>query len=215
MKQDPPPTPESPGTPVPMKKPWPLYRVFLAIAVFVVGYTFIMVFFRKETPMFYPYEEAQAEVLGNLLRSEGWEPLPEAYVIGEFRASREEIGLGARELLTFDAEETIGLEIGEHSTTPLVLAGVESPAALALGEPLQAEIHWEEKEEKTYPQTLSFYKRDGEILVFPPHGRIKPAVNAEARTRFLIPPEQLPSGDYTVYLYTEDGLRGWEFSVQE
>lgn len=190
-------------------------RVFLAIIVFIVAYTMIMVFFRKETPMFYPYEEAQAEVLGHLLSSEDWEPLPEAYVVGDFRALREEAGLSSQTLASFDPEETIGLEIGEHSTTPLVLESIDAPSTLSAGDPYLAEVHWQDKEDRAYPRTLSFYKRGGEILIFPPHGRIKPVEDAEPLTRFLIPPEQLAPGDYTVYLYTEEGLRGWAFSVEE
>lgn len=197
------------------KKPWPMSRVLFAIVVFVICYTLIMTYFRKETDMFYPYEEAQAEVLGNLLSSEGWEPLPEAYTIPEFRNSPEELGLGPLEVLPHEAESAIGLEIGEHSSTPLILAGVNGPGTLAPGEPYQAEIRWEEKEEDAYPRDLNFYRRNNEIIIFPPHGRIPPVDSAEPLTRFLIPPEQLAAGDYTIFLYTEDGLRGWNLTVEE
>jgi hypothetical protein len=190
-------------------------RVLLAIVAFVVFYTLVMIYFRKETDMFYPYEEAQAEVLGILLRAEGWEPLPEAYIISEFRVSDEELGLREQEISTFDKEETIGLEIGEHSTTPLTLAAVRAPDTLAAGAPYQAEILWEVKEDGAYPQGLNFFIRDREIIIFPPHGRIRAVENAVPATRFLIPPENLEPGEYLIFLYTGDGLRGWRTTVEE
>lgn len=215
MRHDQPQNPGDDPAPTPEKKPWPMSRVLAAIVVFVVCYTLIMIYFRKETDMFYPYEEAQAEVLGNLLSSEGWEPLPEAYTVPEFRLSAGELGLTPREIALYETEDAIGLEIGEHATTPLVLDGVSGPAALAAGEPYQAELRWEEKEEAAYPDKLNFYKRNREIIIFPPHGRIRPVESAEPVTRFLIPPEQLSAGDYTVFLYTEDGLQGWNLTIEE
>ncbi len=215
MKEDKTPSANGAAASVPEKKPWPLSRVVLAIAVFVVCYTLIMVFFRKETPMFYPYEEAQAEVLGNLLRADGWEPLPEAYVIREFRVPREELELIDLTPTAFDTEDTIGLEIGEHSTTPLNMESIKAPESISIGEPYQAEIHWREKEERAYPNILNFYVRGGEILIFPPHGRIRPTEHSEPLTRFLIPPEQFTVGEHTLYVYTEEGLRGWNLIVEE
>jgi hypothetical protein len=215
MNQDEPKQPgAAPGTP-PEKTPWPMSRVLLAIVAFVVFYTLVMIYFRKETDMFYPYEEAQAEVLGILLRAEGWEPLPEAYIISEFRVSDEELGLREQEISTFDKEETIGLEIGEHSTTPLTLAAVRAPDTLAAGAPYQAEILWEVKEDGAYPQGLNFFIREREIIIFPPHGRIRAVENAVPATRFLIPPENLEPGEYLIFLYTGDGLRGWRTTVEE
>jgi hypothetical protein len=165
--------------------------------------------------MFYPYEEAQAEVLGNLLSSEGWQPLPEAYTIPEFRSSADELGLDPREVVAHDPESALGLAIGEHSSTPLALEGVNAPGTIAAGQPYQAEIHWQGNENEAYPANLNFYMRGDQIAIFPPHGRIAPEEGAEPITRFLIPPEQLPAGDYTVFLYTEEGLRGWNLTVEE
>ena len=209
------PNPPEPGT---EKTPWPMSRVLLVIVAFVVLYTLVMIYFRKETDMFYPYEEAQAEVLGNLLRSEGWEPLPEAYIISEFRVPDEELNLRDQGVTLYGKEETegtIGLEIGEHSSTPLTLAAVRAPDVLAAGQPYQAELRWEEKEDRAYPQGLNFFIRNREIIIFPPHGRIRAIEDAAPATRFLIPPEQLPAGDYRFFLYTEEGLRGWQAAVEE
>lgn len=43
----------------PARKPWPMKWIVLSIAIFIVGYTFLTLRYRKPGPGYYPYEDAQ------------------------------------------------------------------------------------------------------------------------------------------------------------
>ena len=60
----------------PPPKPWPMKWIVAAIAVFIVGYTLVNVYFRKPGRGFRPYEDMNNRATTARLLAAGWQKMP-------------------------------------------------------------------------------------------------------------------------------------------
>lgn len=201
--------------PLPEKKPWPISWVILSILAFMIFYTLIMAFFRKQQDPFFPFEEAQSSQMAPLLKSEGWEIFTGAMLTGSFRENPRFV-FSPREGIELQSTEASALvEVTlDDPHIPLLLDSVIAPTSIRADEPYQAELHWVPTDPFEHPARLYFFTRDDNIIILPPHGRGRQTAEAtETPTYLFIPPEHLAPGTYFFHFYSEGSFSSWELTV--
>lgn len=194
----------------------------LAIAIFVVLYTLVSFFFRKENAAHLPYEEAQIRG-GRALQEAGWEPFPNAYGIAGDSPQLSRLPSDPENTLPsgkvpFEVidrrdervaawtEHLPPLEQGEQ------VRRVEAPPRIQQGQPYLARIFWEAPHDFRSPQLVVF-RRDNRILVVP-RAPERFAGGSPESTVLIIPPEAIEPGQYEVFLSTKGRVNRWTFRAE-
>lgn len=200
--------------PTPEKKPWPISWVILSILAFMVFYTLIMAFFRKQQDPFFPFEEAQSSQMAPLLKGEGWEVFRGPVLTGSFREG-ERFVFSPRfpqVLEETSLEDMVEVSL-DDAPIPLHLEAVIAAPAIRADEPYQAELHWAPSDPFERPARLYFFQRDDDILILPPHGRGRQTDDPETPTYLFVRPDHLSPGTYRFHFYAEGRLTSWSLTV--
>lgn len=191
--------------------------IVLAIAIFIVGYTAVNLFFRKKGPAYRPYQDAQDRATTARLLAAGWHKLPienrrpmEAPTLDGPAATitRELAGLGP-ELESKFAEK------------PKLIASIDrvtAPAAIAHGQ--QYVVYFTASISKLTTQVgeLALYRRDRELVLVPtieslPGNGLMSRWN-DANYAISFSTETLPPGTYTMRIVAMAPAATWKFEVR-
>src|SRR5690625_5246980 len=156
----------------PPRKPWPMYRVVIAILLFISLYTFVSIRFRKEEAAHLPYESMR-ERSGEALQRVGWRPFPNAYGIAadapEFRAIAGKLPTEEKPSeIFFEKLDRQNPKVSEWSAEiPSFEQGeqlqrIEAPESVSAGDPYFARLFWEAPEKFRMPQLIVFQRERSE-----------------------------------------------------
>jgi hypothetical protein len=191
--------------------------IVVAIALFVVGYTLVNVYFRKPGRGFRPYEDMNNRATTARLLAAGWQKLPvdtrrpvEKPTAADIPAAvtRDTAGLGP-DLEALFAEK------------PSLLATIDrvvSPAAVTHGGDYAAYFTASLTDLKAQVGDLTLYRKGHELVLIP---TTEPLPGSELRSRWndstywvSFPTADLPPGRYQMRLVAQGPAAVWSFNVK-
>ncbi len=196
-------------------KPWPMKWVILAIALFIIGYTFINLRYRKPGKGHEPAAEMRHRVTAARLKEAGWEKLS----VDTRRP--------AEKITGDDAPITRGmLGLGLDFNTTLV----EKPGLLRSIDQVSAPDHVEPGADYTATFTgsisdltcqlgdIELYRRGNELVLLPviehlPGKQLYSRWN-DASYCVTFSTKTLPAGTYQVSLFAQGPAAKWSFRIK-
>lgn len=214
---------ENPSTP-PARKPWPMKWIVLAIVVYIAGYTFINIAYRKPAGSAHePYAEAQQRSLRTVQTTmSGWTRVA-CTLAGDAAAVRPggsatitEAPLPAR-LDKHLPQDLPPIMPGAPALHPASLA-LQAPAAQAAGEALRVRLEFPGGAAvPAFGEVLAYFK-DRHLYLFiqdeshvAPDSQPTPALSPLA---LVLPPATLTPGTWQASAFTATQAFSWSFTVE-
>ncbi len=191
--------------------------IVLAIAVFVVGYTVVNLYFRKPGRAFRPYQDMNDRATTARLLAAGWQKMPvdtrrpvEKPAADEAPASvnRELPGLGA------DLE-------AKFAEKPKLLASIDKvvpPGSVAHGSEYSAYFTASLTDLKAQVGEVTLYRKGNELVLVP---STEPLPGKELMSRWndstyyvSFPTANLPPGRYQMRIVARGPALAWSFTVK-
>ena len=201
----------------PPQKPWSMKWIVLAIAVFVVGYTLVNLYFRKPGRGFRPYEDMNSRATTARLLAAGWQKMPvdarrpvEKPPIDDVPAAvtRESTGLGP------DLE-------AKFAERPSLLASIDrvvAPATITRGDEYSAYFTATLPSQKAQVGDLALYRRGNELVLIPSTERLpgKDLMSRWDDSTYCvnISTTSLPPGRYQVRIVSKGPAAAWSFTIR-
>lgn len=190
--------------------------VVLAIAVFIVGYTLVNVFYRKKGPAFRPYEDMTKRATTARLLQAGWQKLPVEFSRPLERpgftlaatAARGGTGLGA------DLEAAFA----ERPMLAATIDRVNAPESVARGDAYPIHFTASLADQHLQLGRVEALLREREIVLVPSLEKL-PGNNLLSRWKdadylALLPTDRLAPGRYTVRLTANGPALQWTVVVR-
>lgn len=190
--------------------------VVVAVVVFVAGYTFVNLRYRKPGPAFRPYEDMNRRATTVRLLEAGWQKLPAEVSRPLDRPGpglhatprRGEPGLGAGLAAAF-------------AEAPVLAASVDravAPGSIARGEPYRIHFSASLADQHLQIGRIEALHRGGELVLIPALERL-PGQNllsrwADADYLATVPTDRLAPGTYTVRLAARGPALEWTLVVR-
>ena len=201
--------------PTTQPKPWPMKWVVLAIVVFIVGYTFINLRYRKPGKGHEPAAEMKQRYTAAKLKEAGWEKMPV-----DTRRPAEKIGGD-------DAPISRGLlGLGMDFTTALVdkpgllksIDQVSAPASAEAGADYTAYFTGSLSDLKYQLGDIELYRRGNELVLLPtiehlPGKELYSRWN-DANYSVTFSTRNLPPGTYEASLLAQGPAAKWSFRIR-
>ncbi len=191
--------------------------IVVAIAIFVVGYTLVNIYFRKPGRGFRPYEDMNNRATTARLLAAGWQKMPVDTRRPVEKPSAEDTpaavtrdfpGLGA------DLES-------KFAEKPKLLATIDrvvSPASVAHGSDYAAYFIASLPDLKVQFGDLTLYRKGNELVLIP---TTEPLPGRELKSRWndstywvSFPTTSLPPGRYQVRIVAKGPAATWSFNVK-
>ena len=200
----------------PQPKPWSMKWIVLAIAVFVIGYTLVNVYFRKKNPPYRPYQDAQDRATTARLLAAGWHKIPletvrpvdKPAVDAAARITRELAGLGPELEANFAEKPKLISSIDR----------VTAPARVARGTDYTVTFTASLAQLTTQVGDLSVYHRAREIVLIPaletlPGKQLMSRWN-DSTYAVSFSTANLAPGQYTMRIVALAPAATWTFTVE-
>ena len=203
--------------PRPKPKPWPMKWIVLVIAVFIAGYTWVNLRYRKPGRAFQPYEDMNREATIARLLAAGWQKMPvDARRPGEKPSTdvttatinRAALGLGA------DLES-------KFAEKPKLLASIDrvvSPATVAHGRDYSAYFTASLGNLKEQVGDVTLYRKGNELVLVP---TTEPLPGRDLKSRWndstyfvSFSTANLPPGRYEVRIVARGPAAEWTVTVR-
>lgn len=197
-------------------EPWSMKWIVLAIALFVVGYTLVNLYFRKPGPAFRPYEDMNKRATTARLLAGGWQKLPV-----EVSRPVEKPGLGLTATVTRGAAG-LGADLeASFAEKPVLVASIDrvnAPSHVDRGSTYSVHFTASLSDQRLQIGRMEALLRGEEIVLIPVLERL-PGNNLLSRWKdadYLasVPTERLAPGRYTVRLAATGPAMQWTLTVQ-
>lgn len=198
------------------QKPWSMKWIVAAIVVFIAGYTFVNVYYRKPGPAFRPYEDMNKRATTARLLQAGWQKLPvevtrplaKPTATLAATASRAGQGLGT------DLEAAFAERPSLFSSVDRVTA----PESITRGQPYAVHFAATLQDQRLQLGRVEALLRGQEIVLVPALERL-PGSNLLSRWKdadycALVPTDRLAPGRYTVRLAAQGPALQWTVIVR-
>jgi hypothetical protein len=203
----------------PPPKSLPLRWVVVAIAVFIVGYTFLRLHYGKRGRSFEPYHDLREEVsVAQLLRL-GYQRIP-------VRLERPAEPLPAARLAAAPAEITDALgglpaeldgALAAKPALPAVIEGVTAPPAAAAAATYTLQFTCAQPDYSTQIRDAILYRKEHRLFLLPNFERIPGQLLARSKESVVLvdfPVQSLAPGRYTLVLCGRRASKSWQFVVR-
>ncbi|MBA4137654.1 MAG: hypothetical protein C0518_10090 [Opitutus sp.] len=201
---------------LPTPKPWPMKWVVFTIALFVVGYTVVNLYYRKKGPAFKPYEDMNKRATTARLLQAGWQKLPV-----EITRPLEKPGISLT-ASTARAGLGLGAELdASFAEKPVLLASIDrvsAPESVVRGTVYPIHFTASLADQRLQLGRVEALLRDQEIVLVPTLEKL-PGNNLLSRWKdadycALMPTDRLPPGRYTVRLAANGPALQWTMLVR-
>ena len=201
----------------PPPKPWPLKWVVAAILVFVVGYTFVNLLYRKPGKPHEPYAEMLSRANAAKLQAAGWQRIPV-----DTRRPAEKPAADTVPAPVGRGGPGLGPELTEiFAERPRLLASIDSvsaPATVRHGEQYSAYFAASLSDLHGQLADLSLYRKAGTLVLI---ATVEPLPGRDLRSRwndssywFGFPTQSLPPGRYHLRLVATGPAATWSFELR-
>ena len=150
----------------PTPKNWSMKWIIVAIAIFVVGYTAVNLFYRKKGPAYRPYQDAQDRATTARLLAGGWHKIPI-----ETRRPMEKPGFDGPTAAISHQIAGLGPDLeSKFAEKPRLLSSIDrvtAPAGIARG--ATCEVYFTATLSKLNDQVgdLALFQHDRELVLIP------------------------------------------------
>ena len=191
--------------------------IVLAIAVFVVGYTLVNLYFRKPGRGFRPYEDMNSRATTARLLAAGWHKMPV-----EARRPVEKPAAGAGAAAVTRAAVGLGPDLeSKFAEQPRLLASIDrvvAPAAVPQGGAYYAYFTATLPTQKAQVGELSLYRRGHELVLVPSAeplpGKALMSRWDDSTYHVSISTADLPAGRYSMRIVAKGPAAAWSFNVK-
>ncbi len=191
--------------------------IVAAIVVFVVGYTFVNLYFRKPGRAYRPYQDAQNRATTARLLAAGWQKM----AVDTRRPTEKPVAEEAPAAVT-RAAAGLGADLEtKFAERPKLLATVDrvvSPGAVARGSNYAAYFTASLTDLKAQVSEVSLYRKGNELVLVP---TTEPLPGTELKSRWndstywvSFPTAPLPPGRYQVRIVSKGPAAEWAFTVK-
>ncbi len=206
---------------LPTKRPWSMKWVILAIAVFVLGYTWVMVKYRKPTPAFRPYQDSVNQATVTRLLASGFQRQALAVERPADLARTQVLGQGATAAMPLRAPGGLSKELDYALVEKPLLAEnfdkVTAAAAARRDEDYRMLVNANLLDNQRLITSAMLFRREGELTILPVFEPLGGKLETRWKdTSFLItiPAGTLPPGNYEALLVGAKDSRKWSFTVR-
>lgn len=214
---------ETPPTTPPAKKPWPMKWIVLAIAVYVVGYTFVNISYRKPSEAAHePFAEARERRMRSVQAlTYGW-----TRVACEFTSPVADVTVPAAEI----ASAALPQRLDRHLPPELVLVvphepalhparvQLTAPAGLSTGDSLRVRLEFPgDASVPAFGETLAYFKDNHLFLFFQDDRHVAPEstpTTAASPLELVLPPATLTAGTWQASAFTASQTLTWSFTIE-
>ncbi len=204
--------------PLPEKKPWPMKWIVLTILVFVVGYTFVTLRYRKPGKSFEPYEDTKSRANTGRLLSAGYQRVVLGFSRPTDPARTGAAGSSAAAIATsaggLPAELTQALI--DQPILPVSIDTVTAAGSAAAAAPYLIQFTATLADNKHQPSGALLYRKDKELVVVPTSEKLVGTLlarDAGATVLLTVPAGALPAGQYRVTVAGSRTARSWTLQV--
>ena len=201
----------------PAPKPWSMKWIVLVIAVFVVGYTLVNLYFRKPGRAFRPYQDMNDRATTARLLAAGWQKMPvDTRRPVEKPAAEETPAAVTRDLPGLGPD----LE-AKFAEKPKLLASIDkvvSPGAVPHGSEYTAYFTASLTDLKAQVGEVTLYRKGNELVLVP---STEPLPGKELMSRWndstyyvSFPTANLPLGRYQMRIVAKGQALAWSFTVK-
>lgn len=196
------------------RRPWPMKWIVLTIALVIVPYTFLTLYYRKPGPAYRPYQDAQERANVVRLLSAGYQRItvaaqrPADSVRATAAAPTTAVlgGLPSELVATLVQKPLLPAEIHAVTAAPSVSALQPYPIQFTCTLP----------DNKQQLAGAELYFKDGEIVITPDFELLSGALLARSRESVIlltVPAGALKPGTYRVTLAGQHSSRAWSVQV--
>lgn len=194
------------------RKPWPMKWVVAAIVVFIAGYTYLTLHFRKPGPEYRPYEDMRNRA--NTLRL-----IAAGYRCFEIPAERPVDAAGAHDN-TFPAPGGLPSDLRQTIVaTPLLpaeIGGAHVPPVVAAHAPYPVLFRCTAPDDRQQLAGAEIYVKGDRILITPDFQILAPGLLTRSRDTLVlltIPGGTLKPGTYRISLVGQNSSRSWTAEI--
>ncbi|MFT3780629.1 MAG: hypothetical protein QM790_01350 [Nibricoccus sp.] len=204
----------------PSPKPWSMKWIVIAILVFIVGYTFITLRFRKPGRSYEPYQNAKDRATVHRLEQAGYQRIPASVTL----PADSERSIASLPKPTATHQNTAGglpAELAQMLTdAPSLPEGFTKLTAPAVGNtllPYAFQFTCRLPNQKSTLGETFVYVKDDDIAIVASSEKIGGQLEARSRDYAVlvtIPSGTLKPGKYRVHLIGSQSSREWSLQIQ-
>lgn len=198
---------------MPDRKPWPMKWVVVVIVVFIGGYTYLTLHYRKPGRDYRPYEDMKNRA--NTLRL-----LDAGYQRIQLAAERPAEPLGHHDT-TFPAPgglpPALKTTIVAQPKLPGEVINAYAPQSAASGEPYQIEFRCTVPNDQQQLAGAELYLKGDQIVITPDFEILAAGLQSRSRETLVlltVPPGTFKPGSYHAMLVGENASRSWSVEVK-
>jgi hypothetical protein len=196
--------------PAPSRKPWPMRWIVVAIVVFVAGYTYVSLHYRKAAPPYLPYEDTRA-------RARAARAGYERYVgTLERPADPVEVAPRAGEGAAGGLPAPLQAALVERLLLPSSIGSAYASGSADHARPYQLAFTCFLSDLRQQPGEAQIYVKEDSVLVVPVCERLAGGLSARSRENpviVTIPAGSLPPGRVRLTVVGERDSRTWTVVV--
>jgi hypothetical protein len=202
----------------PPPKPWPLRWILLAIVVFILGYTFLRLYYGKRGKPYEPSHDLGGQATVQRLLGLGYqripvnvtrpaEPLPSARLAPVAEVVNVLGGL----------PEEIGGALVRPPALPAAVIGVTAPREAATADTYLLQFVCAQSDYKTQLRDAYLYRKDRQLYLLPDFEKISGQLLARSKECVVLasfPTQSLKPGRYRLTICGGRTSKSWEFTVR-
>lgn len=196
-----------------------MYWIVLAIAVFVVGYTFLRLHYSRGGKPFEPYHDLGEQTAVRRLLGLGYQripvdierpadPLPAARLAPAAAAVVNALG---------GLPEELGGALATRPALPAVIGSVTAPLEVAPTDTYRLQFTCAQPDYKTQIHGAFLYRKDRQLFLLPHFEKMSGQLLARSKESVVLasfPTQSLKPGRYTVTLCGGHTSKSWGFTVK-
>ena len=195
--------------------------VILAIAVFIIGYTWVMVKYRKPNPAYRPYQDSVNQATVTRLLASGYQRLTLSVDRPADITRSLVLAEGAMAAMALKTPGGLSKELDYALVEKPLLADdfdkLTAPATARQAEDYRVMVTANLQDNQRLISTALLFRKEGELTILP----IFEPLHGKLETRWkdcsfilTIPAGTLPAGDYEAVLIGGKDSRKWSFTVR-
>jgi len=205
----------------PSPRPWSMKWVILAIALFIVGYTLVMLKYRKPNAPYRPYQDNVDRATVTRLLAAGYQrsTLPvvrpadpsKALVLGGGSAANVQGVFGG-------LPSELDYALVEKPLLAESYATCTAPAVIAAGQDYGILFNAQLPDNDRVISEVMVFRKEQDLLLIPLLEKLGGKLQArwrETTVLLQLPGTQFPAGKYHVVLIGSKNSRAWDFSVRQ
>lgn len=202
------------------KKPWPMKWVAISILVFIVGYTFITIRYRKPGPAHQPYKDAKDRATVQRLQDAGYQRIAASISLPadpQRSAARLGKALATHQIVLGGLPAELTATLIDKPALPESFSKVEAPAEVAALLPYAFQFTCTLPDKKFTVGETYVYLKDDDLAVVANFEKIGGELLARSRDNPIfvtIPGGTLKPGTYHVRLIGAQSSRQWILQVR-